>query len=1387
MQIALLGILLLSTSLTCAAEGPRHELSLNGAWQFQLVSELSEPPTSGEWKSCTVPGYLRGTDYQRAWLRRSFAVPGEMRGQRIKIYFGGVKFNSRVFVNGKHVGGCFGGHEPFEVDVTDAVRFDGPNELAVGCHDWTGVFTPGKVGFPKNANGDAERSAPRDKILSPIGGLYGLYGIWDDVTLRAYPTVYVKDLFIKPSVRRGELVVEYIVANESGRETEVDLGAVVEDQSKDVLTLPSAKVRVAAGGTAAVTVKQPWPKAPLWSHVDPHLLHLRTSLSTGDRLRTRFGFREFWTEGHKFFLNGSRVNLLATSWWPPHGWMTRDEIRKQWETIKRMGCVAFRTHTQPWPSLHYEVADEVGLLMIPEGAVWNDDDTYRIHDPVFWQNYAKHLKAMVDRDKNRPSVVMWSLENEFLGGRLNDASPAKKDLVRLGRLMKEWDKTRPIFYESDGDPDGVADVIGIHYPHEYPDFTCWPNEANWLQKPAAIPHMFLNGQKEFVWKKDKPIYVGEFLWIPSRDPSWHTVFFGDEAYKDYHHYRNMAKAEAWKMQILGYRHLEVGGISPWTVIEGGPLDETNPLYKAHQQAYQHIAAYPLDYDSRFYFGERVKRRVAVFNDVLEPSTLVLKWTLLRPWQSGKIFRAGEEQLHLAAGEHRVVEVELRMPMEEAMNVPLSRNRGGVPRASWTALASDSLDWDLRVDRDGRPVFQKVHELEVFSRHAALPAIMVQSPLHLYDPSGATKEALGSIGFRVASVPTLDKIGPEVQALVVGANVLQAESGGRPVIGRVSPERRGLYAFVARGGRLAVLHQDAYPEGLFDVELTDHRSTMTFELEGSGLGLPAHDPRSLSFWRGDHLVTTREPARPAHGGFRAVVVSGSAAGIDHAPVIVQDVGKGFIVYSQLLSVEKFATEPAAADTLARVVKTLFDVSSPIRKTGVAGGGKAYQQYLGGLGLRFDDLTDKLDTADLSQYGLLICRGAIKAIPRIRRDFLEPGGRLYLHRPKPESLDEFGREMMVDLAAQPHSGPVSRAEGRESIANMIAREDLYWLGKHVGIDWADTPRATNMADGVFVKTFAGKKPTAHEIEDWRLEGGIVERVPPGVTFATVGSASKTIDFPEGGVHIIGLLARGTPSGGEYPLAEIKIDGKPFGTIAVNSPDWHTATTFGLVPKGEHEVSVAFVNDGSNPPNEDRNLYADKVLIASDNDRQEVQFLTSPPAIAELNRGRGKVLIDLVRWDTEEQNARKAARLASTLLTEMGGDFQPRLGTTIECEWMTPQPGMPHFSNQGGHAAMACNGYVQTPVQVAAAGRYSMELVASGTPAAGVYPLVEVAIDGKKAGQVQLTSGNWRSYFLDLDLPEGNHELRLSFVNDLNVHGEDRNVMLDKATFAAVSPGQ
>jgi hypothetical protein len=1371
------GILLAASAFGGAT---RHEIRLNGSWDCVSVTQSPDGVTAptGPARKVAVPGYLSGHDYVSSWVGRSFDAPEAMRGHRLKLRFGGVKYDSRVHLNGKHVGGHFGGYEPFELDVTDAVRFGEKNLLAVECRDWTGVFTPGRVDFSKVSGWDSIRGAPRDKILAPIGGLYGLYGIWDDVTLVSHPAVYIQDFFIKPSVRRGELVVHYTLANESAADAEVELSATVEDAGRSVLSVPKANVTIPAGKTATATLRQPWPNPHLWSHVDPHLYVLKSEIGNRkseirDEVATRFGFREFWCEGPDFYLNGSKIHLLASSGWPPHEPRTREQIADFWRGLKACGCVAFRTHTQPWPAAWYDVADEVGILVCVEGAVWNDDEVYRVNDQAFWDNYAQHLQAMVARDRNHPSVVMWSLENEFTGGRVNDNTPfPKEQLIRLGKLVKQLDPTRPIIYESDGDPGGVADVIGIHYPHEYPDYTCWPNEAYWLDKPSPGSGgggIFLDGEKEFLWKRNKPLYIGEFLWVPSSDPSWHTVFFGDDAYLDYHRYRNLAKAESWKMAILGYRHFGVSGICPWTVTEGGPLDETNVLWQAHKYAYQPIAAYCLDYDRRFYSGEKVARRVEVFNDILEPSKLALHWTLSL---GGKVVERGGQELALGPAEQRVLTIVVPMPVAERRT---------------------PLEWRVTLERNGTQVFEETHRYAAFPRLRLPPG---SAKIGLYDPKGTTRKLFQSNGVPAAEVASLGKLDPELDVLVVGARALEAAKREVPVIGRVAPEREALQQMLARGGRVLVLEQEAYPEGLLDVGLSGQASTMAFPLAASHPALRGVERNDLAFWRGDHLVAAAEPPRPAVGGYLPLVVSGSAAGLDHAPLIEQLRGSGTVVFSQLKLVEKFDTEPAAAQILSNLLDYLCKYRPVTRKAGVVGGSKEYHACLRSLGLRFDDLTGKLATLppnQLPSYFVILCRGEVadEDLKALRR-YLELAGRLVLHRWPSESFKRVRDAFALDLNLQPYSGPVSRAEGdpRSSVVSraecdlslleLIPREDLHWLGDHRGISWAETDRATNAADGAFALTLDPAKATAHEVETWALEGGIVERRPPGVVFATVGSATAEIEFPTAGTYVFGLVASGTPCEGVYPLATVAIDGKLLGTVALADNAWRTYTTFGHVEQGRHKVTIAFINDASRPPKEDRNLLVDKLLIARQEKTPGVVFLTAPPAVALARCGRGLLVVDQLRWDTEERNARKAARYASMLLTALGGDFTPRPSVTIECETMTPQPDMPWFSNRGSFASLACSGWIKTPIQVAATGRYTMEVVAGGTPAQGVYPHVEISIDGRKAGEVQLTGGGLRPYPIAIELPEGKHELSLAFTNDLNVGGEDRNLILDKVVF-------
>jgi len=1332
-----------------AGESARDELDLSGSWQYQRVAELESPPQAGEWKTMQVPGTLRGYNYERVWFRRTFTLPDTMRGKRITIRFDGVKYNSRIYVNGQQVGGCFNGYDAFEVDATEAVRFDAPNQLAVGCHDWTGVFSEGKYDFSKKPAWQRPRRYVIDKVIAPIGGHYDYYGIWGDVALVAHPEVYVKDLFVKPSVRKGELAVDYTVTNQSAKPVQVELRATVEDQGNDVLRLPSATLEIPAGGTASKTLKQPWSDAHYWSHEDPYLYHLRTELSTGDIVRTRFGFREFWVEGHRYVLNGSKINLLATSWWPPTEPIQRDEIKSRWLALKTAGIVCFRTHTQPWRRVHYDVADEVGLLMIIEGAMWHDPYCTAYHDPTYWDNYAKMIQAMIQREKNRASVIMWSMENEAYSG-VEKTKLAAEGLARVGRMAKQWDPTRPIYFESDGDPGGVADAIGLHYIHEYPKYTCWPNEAYWLDKPFNPRTWFGIKSEPIVWKKEKPLYIGEFLWVPSGTPAAHTVFFGDDAYRDLHQYTRLGKAEAWKMQILAFRHHEAGGMCPWTV--GTDLVESNPLYRAHQYAYQPIAAYCHDYDRRFYSAETVSRRVEIFNDVLSASELKLGWTL-RCGDHTTV--CGNRVIALEAGEKELLPVELPMPRVDS-------------RAS--------LVWRLTIERDGETVFDDTHDYSVF------PPLQLPQPsarLGLYDPDGRTARLLADCAVEFKRIEALDEIDSQLDVLVIGDGSLTKGNRSTPVVGRVDPQRGAVMDFIARGGRVLVLRQDVYPEGLFDLGPTTQQSTMTFPLRPSHPALKGLEAADLKFWRGDHMVADHELARPSSGAAVAICVSGSSTGIAHAPLLERPLGRGCVVHCQLKLVEKAAAEPAAGVILGNLLNYLDRYHAKARRTAILGGDGAYRDSLRKLGLRFDDLSAK-DAADLSGYSLVICRGWLAGSPQLAVSlglFVREGGNLLVHRPSSETMELVRRGLGVDLIAQPFAGSVTPTDGDHPLQEAIAREDLYWTVKRPGLSWARQPLSRDMIDGVFGRQFDATGATPYEIETWKTEGSFVTAGPSGVLFASAGTAIGEIEFAESGKYAIGIRSRGTPCRGVYPIVQLSLDGEPLGSVQLQGGQWQDCGVFGHVEKGRHSVTVAFVNDASDPPREDRNLEVDRVLVVRDRRSDDVKFLTAPPAVVTQSCGAGRVVFDRIRWDTEEANGRKAARYACSVLTALEGDFMPRSAVTLECERMTPQAGLKHHRADGSTAYMGTNGYIKTTVQVAESRRYAAELVASGDDSEGICPLVEIRVGDGKAAQVQLTTEGWRSYPFELDLEQGEQELSLWFVNDHYAPSGDRNLRLDK----------
>jgi beta-galactosidase len=1360
-------LLCLASACPAGWSQPRAEVSLSGDWEAVKVANLDYPPPAEGWQPFRVPGAFDGRNYERAWFRRSFTVPEAMRGLRLVLHFGGVKYNSLVYVNGTRVGGHFGGYDPFDVDITAAARVGEANTLELGAHDWTGVFSDRETDFSvlETRAMDA-RELPQDKILAPIGGLWSQYGPWDDVKLRAHPEVWVKDLFIQPSVRKHALRVEYVLENQSAVEVTVDLAARVDDQGQERLALPPATVAIPPGATATAALEAPWSDPRCWSFEDPYLYHLDTTLNaraqTVDQVRTRFGFREFWVDGSHFVLNGNRVNLLATSWWPEM-FVTKAHVVEQMRAIKAANCVIFRTHTQPWPELWYETADEVGLMMVPEGAVWNDDGAYRVNDPQFWGNYATHLRALVDREKNRPSVVMYSLENEFYGGRISNDTANKADLAHLGELMHQWDPTRPILYESDGDPGGVADVVGIHYPHEYPDYTTWPNTANWMDTPMDMSGWaFHENPKAWLWDRRKPIYMGEFLWVPSSDPSWHTVFFGDDAYLDYDGYRSASKALSWRMAIEAYRRYEIGGISPWTMVEGGPLDEKqNAMYAAQKAAMQPVAAFVREYDHNVYSGVRVERTADVYNDVLSPSALVFRWALV---DGETALEQGQEALSLQPGERREVHF------------------------AYTAPAADQrreLKLRVTVDRDGRQVFSEDREVSVFA------GLRLQAPAGvrtgLFDPSGETRRRVEAYGWRPEAVQSLDAIPEGLDVLVVGAGALSGVEAREPVIGEEPGQSRGLREFVEAGGRALVLEQTEYPAGVVPVPLlASHASTMTFpQMPGSPLlrGLTAGD---LRWWRPDNLVTAAEPARPEQGAARAVVVSGSAAGLAHAPLLELPLGRGTLLLCQLKVVERLGVEPAAGILLQNALEALATPATPPARTALFCPDAATKAYLDRLGLDCVDITADPETADWRGFDLLVATGPLLGLQRCFGPLFElvgRGGSVLLHNLSAEEFEGADTLLGSGLALQPYSGSVVKAPGADPLSAAFANEDLYWLDpKPVANSWSTTARDETMATAAFAKPLDPRRTVEYPNTAFDVQGTYTSNGPEGALLAH-GQATATVrvEVSPGGPTVLGVVAGGSAAQGVWPAGSVTVDGRYIGAFTCQQGEPTTYTISTDLPEGEHEAIIRFTNDASTAT-EDRNLLVRALLVSPDRRSPGVALLTNPAAVAAFRRLGGTIVVDNLTWETNTRNATKAARYVSGLLTGLGARFRAAAGTVYEAVTFEPQPGMPWFSKTPNGAYMGSGGYITRQVRCAREGEYEFRLTGRGTPVEGVYPIVRVELDGQAVGEVELAGATNGTYALPAHITEGEHELRLVFTNDEWAPPEDRNLALARVEVVA-----
>ncbi len=392
----------------------------------------------------------------RAWYRLVFNLPPDVGSKRVSIEFDGIMSHSKVYCNSKCAGEWPYGYSSFAFDITNFVR-PGKNLLAVSVDNkpLASRWYPG-AGIYRNV---------RLVITSPVHiSHWGTYVTTPSVS---------KD--------RAEINIQTVMENHTGKKQKVELEIRIFD--------PSGKFIVSKTDTKIVMENKVFLQkfninSPvLWSINSPKLYTARSYVkiegSLIDTYETTFGIRTLRFNAEKgFSLNGENIRFKGVCMHHDLGPLgtavNKAALKRQLTILKEMGCNAIRTsHNPPAPEL-LELADTMGFLVIDEAFdEWRIPKCKNGYNILFNKWAEKDLRAVIRRDRNHPSVIMWSIGNEI--PEQSDAKTGAKTARFLHNICHNEDPTRPTT-SAFNSPEAaiknrvaeIVDVPGWNYqPHNY--------------------------------------------------------------------------------------------------------------------------------------------------------------------------------------------------------------------------------------------------------------------------------------------------------------------------------------------------------------------------------------------------------------------------------------------------------------------------------------------------------------------------------------------------------------------------------------------------------------------------------------------------------------------------------------------------------------------------------------------------------------------------------------------------------------------------------------------------------------------------------------------------------------------------------------------------------
>ena len=478
-KLSVIGLILVAASICFANSRPGKRISFNQNWRFNL-GDVPNGQDAGlddsQWRQLDLPHdwSIEGEFSENApagtgggalpggigWYRKTFTVPLASKGKSLFVEFDGVYRNSEVWINGHYLGKRPYGYSTFEYELTPHLIYGGgPNLIAV------------KV----------------DNSEQPNSRWYSGSGIYRNVWLTTLDPVHIEHwgtYVTTPEVNTSfaTVVIKTQVDNGSNSATPVNLTTIIQDANGREVARETAKAVAAKDSHAEVSQTLKVSSPSLWSDERPYLYKVVSQLDQGgrvvDRYETPLGVRTFRFDINRgFILNGKPVKIRGVCDHHDLGALgsavSTRAIERQLQMLKDMGVNGIRTsHNPPAPEL-LELADRMGFIVMDEAF-----DMWKIQKTKFdyhldWDEWHKRdLEDMVLRDRNHPSVIIWSIGNEVMEQWNNN--PLGGTIAKeLAAIVRHLDPTRPITSACNGVntnnrviTEGGLDLVGTNYDHK---------------------------------------------------------------------------------------------------------------------------------------------------------------------------------------------------------------------------------------------------------------------------------------------------------------------------------------------------------------------------------------------------------------------------------------------------------------------------------------------------------------------------------------------------------------------------------------------------------------------------------------------------------------------------------------------------------------------------------------------------------------------------------------------------------------------------------------------------------------------------------------------------------------------------------------------------------